>query len=122
MLHKSNDNTVSCQKSVSQPALDKWYDFVAEILTTMPPDQPYLVIYDLTHPAVGLTPYLRERANQLNSIRPEVGGRIALLMKHTPAAHLFQLFARMRRRKSRREIQIFFDEQKAIRWLKELIP
>lgn len=105
---------------VTRATVDAWYKFLTERIEQWVREQPYLVLYDLRSPRVSMTPYLRERAAILNVLRPDVCGRIAILISPSPAAYLMMAFARLRSHASR-EARIFFVEDAAVRWLQELL-
>jgi hypothetical protein len=105
---------------VSQAAIDSWFDFLEARLVAWPADKPYLVLYDVTHPSVSLTPYMQKKAKQLNHLRPDVSGRIAILSQASIIAHMFQFFARMLVKNSR-PARIFFKEEDALNWLREAV-
>jgi hypothetical protein len=106
--------------NVNRETVDAWYKFLTQRIEGWATEQPYLVLYDLRDPRVSMTPYLRERAAVLNGIRPDVQGRIAILINRSPTAYLMMAFARLRSHASR-EARIFFLEEAAVQWLQELL-
>jgi len=105
-------------RDVTRSSIDGWYNFLTKRIEEWAREQPYLVLYDLRDPRVSMTPYLRERAAVLNTIRPDVRGRIAILISRSPTAYLMMAFARLRSHASR-EARIFFTEETALEWLEE---
>jgi hypothetical protein len=107
-------------ETTQQAAIDAWYAFLQHRLSQNAPDVPYLVLYDLTHPDVGLTTYMRKKASEINDMRPDVKGRIALVLRPTPTNALFRFFIATRQGVSR-PARIFFDANAAQAWLRELL-
>lgn len=105
---------------VSRETVDKWYNFLTEVLQNWPVERPYRVLYDMRRENVTFTPYIREKAGEINALRPEVKGRIAIVLKPNATAYLVRLFARVRRRSSR-VTALFFTEEEALLWLRESI-
>jgi hypothetical protein len=107
-------------RTVERTAVDKWYATVEEKIKGWSVDQPYLAMYDLAHKDVGFTPYMRHKAASINDLRPEVRGRIALVLTRGPVGYLLMIFARVRARASR-QLQVFFDRKAATAWLEEAL-
>ncbi|MCS6835166.1 MAG: hypothetical protein NZ750_04010 [Anaerolineae bacterium] len=105
---------------VSRATVDAWYNFLTQRIGQWDEKQPYLVLYDLRDRRVSMTPYLRERAAVLNALRPEVSGRIAILINRSATSYLMMAFARLRSHASR-QARIFFVEGAAVQWLEELL-
>ncbi len=105
---------------VSRETVDKWYSFLTEVLQNWPVERPYRVLYDMRRENVIFTPYIREKASEINLLHPEVKGRIAIVLKPNVTAYLVRLFARVRRRSSRVTV-LFFTEEEALLWLRESI-
>ena len=102
----------------ARAAVDVWYEaFKADILA-WPGDRPFLVIHDLTHKNVALTPYARKRVQEMVFLRPELEGRSALILRSTFASHLIELFLRQQKQTPRVR-RAFFSREKAIDWVKE---
>jgi hypothetical protein len=105
-------------ETTQQAAIDAWYGFLHQRLSQNAPDTPYLVLYDLTHAEVGLTTYMRKKAAEIHDLRPDVKGRIALVLRPTPTNALFRFFIATRQGVSR-PARIFFDTNAALAWLRE---
>jgi hypothetical protein len=103
--------------NLSRAAIDSWYEAFKADIMAWPVDRPYLVVHDLTHKNVALTPYARKRAQDMVYLRPDVKGRSALIMRNTFASHLIDMFLRQQRN-TPRERRVFYTREKAIEWLK----
>ncbi len=105
-------------ETVNQSSIDAWYAELHQLIANWSADQPYLVIYDMTHPAVTLTPYMRKKAAEINGLRQDVQGRIALILKPNPFTYVFRFFLKSLRGKSR-TTAIFFERNHAINWVSQ---
>ena len=104
-----------------QLTIDAWANTVGREMRNWPTHQPYLALHDLSSPQIVVTPYARARAQELYAIRPELQGRIAVVLPQTFAAQLIQLFVK-NQRQGNLVTEMFLDRQEALAWLTRLIP
>lgn len=107
-------------RDVSRDTIDKWYSLLFDLIKNWPAEQPYLVLYDMRQENVTMTPYLRQKASEMNELRQEVKGRIAVVLQPNMTVYLLRFFVRMRRRSSR-VTSLFLSEEAALQWLRETI-
>jgi hypothetical protein len=115
------DRRIVIYSGINTPraSVDSWFEAFKEDLLAWPADRPYLVVHDLTHKNVALTPYARKRAQDMIFLRPDLKGRSALIMRNTFASHLIELFLRQQRQTPRIR-HVFYNREKAVAWLREL--
>ena len=104
--------------NVHRSTIDTWIDaFKADILN-WPADQTYLVMHDFSTKKVDATPYGRHRAEELLWLRRELKGRAAIVLPHTIAAALIQVFVRIAQTKGTPRVQqVFTSRDAALKWL-----
>ncbi len=100
----------------SRTTADTWYEAFREDLTHWPDDRPFRAMHDFTGGMVASTPYGRMRGQQMVDMRPEISGRVAILLSNSFTAHMIELFLRMQKQTSRVR-GVFFDREQAIQWL-----
>ncbi|RMG70174.1 MAG: hypothetical protein D6711_17990 [Chloroflexi bacterium] len=106
-------------KSITRPSVNAWAQHIKDLITGWEDtNKPYLVLYDFTDPKVSFTPYVREKSAELTTLRPEVTGRIAVVLSRGAINFLVMLFAQLRPRAAR-QIKIFFDKESALAWLND---
>ncbi|PJF20882.1 MAG: hypothetical protein CUN56_13940, partial [Phototrophicales bacterium] len=99
--------------------VNAWAQHIKDLITGWEDtNKPYLVLYDFTDPKVSFTPYVREKSAELTTLRPEVTGRIAVVLSRGAINFLVMLFAQLRPRAAR-QIKIFFDKESALAWLND---
>ncbi|MCC7449677.1 MAG: hypothetical protein IT324_19820 [Anaerolineae bacterium] len=100
----------------TRTTIDRWVKAFTADIAAWPEDRPFLVIHDFSARQVTTTPYGREGGDKLVNVRPEVKGRVAVLLPKTIAAHLIRLFLDQHT-KGGRERRIFTSREDAIKWL-----
>jgi hypothetical protein len=106
--------------TIDREAVDCLYRWLMERLTEWDERQPWLALYDLTTPGAMLTPYMRRRIGEFAIQRPEVGGRVAFVMRRDATAALFDISqAGMPARA--RTMRVWFRRQEALAWLREVL-
>ncbi len=99
----------------TKDVVDAWYQSSRETLENWEDtSRPYLVLLDMSR--VILTPYNRKRAEALAEVRPDVGGRTAVVIAASTMGHMTRLFVNKTLQKTR-ERRVFFTREDAIRWL-----
>ncbi len=97
-------------------SVDKWAEACKTAIANWPPDQPVLLMHDLSARGLALTPYARERAQDIAKTRPEARGRVAVILSSSLAATLIQLFLRSERETPRTH-RAFASREKGLAWL-----
>ena len=106
--------------NVHRSTIDNWFDaFKADILE-WPSDQTFLVMHDLSSNRLDATPYARHRAHELSTLRPELHGKAAIVLPHTIAAAMIEVFVRVTQSKGTARVQrVFTSRDTAMAWLLE---
>ncbi len=107
-------------KEGTRLALDAWYNQVAEVVRQWPASQPLLLLHDFSQTNASMTPYARARSQELMELRPELGGRSAVILARTPFWSLVQLLLRSQR-SGLRARQVFFSRQEGLTWLERAL-
>lgn len=105
-------------KSVARASVDAWANHVTDNVNQWDASKPYLMLYDFSDPKVSFTSYIRQKSSELTELRPEVRGKVAVVMMRNPVNFLVMVFAQVRPRASR-QIKIFFDRESALNWLND---
>lgn len=106
--------------TIERAAIDCLYSWLRERINGWDEQQPWLALYDLTMPGAMLTPYMRRRVIEFAMLRPEVGGRVAFVMRRDATTALFSLVqAGMPTRA--RTLRIWLSRQEALAWLREVL-
>ena len=107
--------------SPSRDTINLWAETCKADILACPPDKPFLVVHDFSAKGIMVTPYGRERAEELAHFHPEVKGRAAVLLPPTFASHLIRLFM-VQKPHTCRERKMFESRYAAIKWLLEYAP
>lgn len=108
----------------SRETIYKNSETVKEIIRTWPSGRPYLALMDYTeNPNLALTPYLRQRAEDILKTFPRLHGRIAVVMKKSAASQTMRLFIKygLGHKHKKLEREIFFSHAEALAWLSEKV-
>ena len=119
-LHDGKIIAITSENS-SRVAIDAWADKLIEVIHSWPVDQSMLVLADISRGKNAQTPYLRARSQELMEVRPEVTLVTAMVMPHSILAQLMQIALRTSHG-SNVKMQLFFDRERALRWLMEYVP
>src|SRR5579859_5485934 len=101
----------------TRPAVDRWFDLVAGVVKSWPPEKPYLALHDLSNKQVALTPYARSRAMEFDPLVRHLHGRIAIVLPNTFMNQLFRLFLRTLGWQRKLPTEAFTAFDAALRWL-----
>jgi hypothetical protein len=100
----------------TRPVVDAWIACVKRTMQDWPASQPYLAIHDFSAPKVSLTPYARQRSEELIPLNTGRQGYAALILAPTYVAQVIRLFLHTQSRQGN-ENRVFFSMDKAIIWL-----
>ncbi|MCC7447205.1 MAG: hypothetical protein IT324_07300 [Anaerolineae bacterium] len=98
-----------------------WAETCKADILACPPDKPFLVLHDFSAKGIMVSPYGRDRAEELAHFHPEVKGRAAVLLPPTIASHLIRLFM-VQKPHTCRQRKMFESRGAAIKWLLEYGP
>lgn len=102
----------------SKENIDVFALAVIQTLNEWPTDRPILVLYDLRR--MLNSPYFRQQAARIARETPDRAGRAGILIDYFLFARVAQvLLKRLIIPKQQLIRQIFFDEEKALQWLRE---
>lgn len=105
--------------SSSRETVDAWANVGKELMENWPQDRPYLCLLDASR--IVLTPYARKVAADLTAVRPEMQGRIAVVVAASTLGHIIRLFANHPSLKRHRERRVFFSRDVGLDWLQEMV-
>ncbi len=103
-------------KDISRAAVDAAIQGFYDTMGAWPLDRPYLAINDFSAPRDALTPYVRERVEEVNKFRPELKGHIAIVTRWGVLAQLMQVYVATHPG-IHRERRVFFHRDNALKWL-----
>lgn len=109
---------------VSRDVIDKWAESAVSHLLAWPEDKPFLNLQDFSNASFFmLTSYIRKKADEITSPRPEVKGRTAVVVQRNFASQIVVMFLRALPTKGSgsRERETFFVREDALKWLEEKI-
>jgi hypothetical protein len=107
--------------SSDRDTIDLWAETCKADILACPSDMPFLVLHDFSAKGIMVSPYGRDRAEELAHFHPEVTGRAAVLLPPTIASHLIRLFM-IQKPHTCRERKMFESRDAAIKWLLEYVP
>jgi hypothetical protein len=113
---KHNKITIYTLDDVSQQTIDAWYEDYMMLLQECPHQECFYVLMDVSHPSIGLTPYLREKASQLINEHGHRQGYMAMVLESVWYTQLVRLFFVSHRRKVLR-VNYFLNREEAMAWL-----
>ncbi|NDJ84761.1 MAG: hypothetical protein GYB66_02640 [Chloroflexi bacterium] len=104
-------------ESSTKETVDLWTKALSETIEQWPDDRPYLVLIDTSKSV--LTPYVRQQAMHLASLRPDLDGRAAIVVAATTIGQLTRFFVtnRLNQANPTRERRVFFTRETALAWL-----
>lgn len=104
-------------ESIDRKVIDAWVSAVEEVFKDWPTDLPFLTVQDFSRcEGLALTSYIRKKGEYLASLRPELSGRNALVLRRSVVAQAVKLLL-IQMNDKRRERRMFFSAQEAIEWL-----
>lgn len=102
----------------SEAAVDAWGAALAELIDSTPPDQPFLVLMDVSSPQVSFTRYARQKTLELFTHYKHRKGRIAFLFTSKTAPHFARIFFASLDRLTF-DCQYFSNRARATAWLRD---
>lgn len=111
-----------CLENTSPAVVDAWYETSREVIQNWPETRPYLILERFTN--LGLTPYNRQRAEELATIIPDhMNGRVAVVISRGVLGYGIRMFGANRLKALIPNItfEFFFEEAKALEWLEEAL-
>ncbi len=109
-------------ESTDPTVVDTWYEMSLEVLQSWPETKPYLVLERFTN--LGMTPYNRQRAEEIASFIPKyLFGRVAVVISRGVLGYGIRMFGanRLKALIPNLTIEFFFEEDKALEWLKKAL-
>ncbi len=107
-------------RSPTREAVDAWIAAFKIELAACPPERPFLVLIDFSSREAGMSPYSRQRGqdliNEVNAMHRD--GAVALITPRSIVGQAVQMFFRLQRR-STMPTQVFFHREDGLKWLKE---
>lgn len=108
--------------TVSQEAVDTWFESLKDVISHWDPKTPYLVIHDFS--ACGFSRYSLNRMTEVRKHAPEgLSGRIIAIVPNTALGRLMSGFAAQVARpyKGKMQIRTFVTYDEALAWAEELL-
>lgn len=102
----------------TKEVIQAWFDYSRQEMQDWPAEHQYLALLDMSR--VILTPFGREKAAELTEVRPDLGGRVAIVISASSIGHLTRLFVNRSLNKNR-ERRVFYSREEAIQWLEEAL-
>lgn len=102
---------------LSRQAIDQWFDVISEIIKDWPSDKPYLLLHDSSDPRNILTPYVRARVRELYPFRPDLKGKIAVIVPRTIGGQMFRIYMNNIARSHNITMRAFVTREDGLDWL-----
>lgn len=114
------DDQILCYRfnDTNKTTIDPWLEDVMDELVNWPEDKPWRMILDVTMQGAVVSAYSMRNARMASSTRPEMPGRMAVLVGSTVAMRLINV-AILNSRNHFRQRKVFVNEAEAIEWLLE---
>ena len=111
------DKKILCYRfrDTSPETIDAWAVDIASELSKWPTDQTWRMMLDISLHGNIVSAYSLRRARELSNLRPEVRGRLSIIIGSRLAAQVISLV--IRSSNSYRQRQVFASEASAIQWL-----
>lgn len=109
---------------MSRDMIDAWANSAVSHLNEWPTGKPFLNLQDFSQiESFTITPYFRERVKDITGPRPEINGRTAVIVPRNFTMHVVRMFTRLlpSMGRSSRERDIFFEREKGMAWLEEML-
>jgi hypothetical protein len=108
--------------NISQTTINAFVSTAAKVEANWATDKPRLMMYDLSHRDVTLTPYLRQHIEALTPEARLVAGRLAFVLSKDAISHSMRLFVLTNLQgKQKQPSDIFFTREAALGWLMEAL-
>ncbi len=104
--------------TIQRDSIDKLITWLKDRFLGWDAELPWLALYDLSLPGAMLTPYMRTQTAEVNALREDVRGRVAMVMRRDTTANLLSMFAQLREN-SQRPLRVWFNRVDALAWLRE---
>lgn len=106
---------------MSRKALDHWGDCVIAAVRAFPEYAPVFMMFDLSSPKQGFTPYSRSVIDRVyNSLPMNKPLYVGIFMREGIISRIISLY--VNRREGRNlTMKMFFDEDKTVKWLRTMM-
>lgn len=106
-------------EAVDREVIDAWGRAAEEAIMNWPADRPFLTVQDFSNcEGLALTPYIRKKGEYLASLRPDLPGRNAVILRHSVVAQAVKMLL-IGMKDKRRERRLFFTPLDGIEWLQQ---
>lgn len=114
------DQNVLCYRfnDLNTATVDDWANDLTVELTTWPAGKPWRLILDIRLRGNVVNTYALRRAREISRLRPDLPGRLALLVSSKLAANVISMAIRTANNNFRKR-QVFVSEVLAVHWLLE---
>jgi hypothetical protein len=121
-LHGGKIVVFTVNAMTTRTVVDEWFDLVAGVVRSWPPDKPYLAMQNVSDKRVNLTPYARSRVREFDNLLTHLQGRIAIVLPNTFTGHLIRLFLTTMRWQKKLPTEGFLSYQDGLNWLEKGLP
>ncbi|MBZ0291476.1 MAG: hypothetical protein K8L99_02815 [Anaerolineae bacterium] len=112
------DEQVLCYRFFdTEPAtIDAWSEDLTSELLNWPEERPWRLLLDITLRGNIISAYALRQAREISMLRPELDGRLAILVSSPLAVRMISLAIRSTTNRYRQRL-VFGREDKALQWL-----
>lgn len=112
------DSRILCYRvhDTAPRTIDGWASDLEAEFSGWPVDRPWRLMLSLVGSGTIINPYALTRARKIAAMRPDIGGRLALVVSSRLAAQVVNVALR-NTVAVRRQRLVFSDEARAVRWL-----
>ncbi len=103
-------------RDTTRATVDICYDQMSKTYQEWPADRIYLGLNDFSGKGSVLTPYVQKRLRDLQAVRPDLHGYVAIVMPQGLLGQLVRLFVRANPAPVRK-YNVFFSRTDGLRWL-----
>ncbi len=121
-LHDKQMVIFSVRAEATRAVVDEWFNAVAGVVKSWPPDKVYLAMQNVGDRRVGLTPYARSRVREFDDLVKHLHGRIAIVLPNTFAGHMIRLFLTTMRWQQKLPTEGFVSYKEGLAWLEKALP
>jgi hypothetical protein len=113
-----SDRRVLCYRfrDMSPHTIDAWSNDLSAELTTWPDDRPWRLLLDIRLRGSIVSSYALRRSREIARLRPELNGRLAVLVASKLAADIISMAIRVTNN-TYRQRRVFVSETPAVYWL-----